>query len=343
MKIICDKNNLNEIVNTVQKAVSPKSTIPILECIKIDADANGTVTFMGNNSDICIVYNKQMNVSEGGSIALASKMFGEIVRKLPNSEVNITVNEENNVTKIKCSDSEFNIQGILAGEFPEPPNPEEKFSFYITHEKLKNIIKKIISFVSVSEGKRPVLTGALFDIKNDRLTVAASDGHRLAIVRNELNQNIEDNKLIVPGASLRELFKLLKDDESQIKVVVSDRYAMFEFGEFKFYSRLLDGDFIKYEAFISVVNNIKVVIETSVLKESLERALLLINEDTGSVENKVPVKFNIGFDKIEISSMTGKGKVNDVINASIDGDNLIIGFNCRFILDALNACDEEKV
>lgn len=343
MKLTCLKSELVEIVNTVQKSISPKSTIPILECIKIDASANEGVVFTGNNMDICIEYRKNINVSEGGTIALASKMFGEIIRKLPEGSVDINVNEENEITKIKCGISEFNIQGLRAGEYPSPPEINELYSFFISQRELRDYIKKTISFVAVTEGKRPALTGALFEIKDDSLNVVASDGHRLAFVKKVLNQNLQDSKFIVPGSTLRELFKILKDDDEQIKVIVSDRYALFEFSEFKFFTRLLDGDFLKYEAIINASNTIKIEIETNTLKDSLERALLLINEDNAVMNNRVPVKFNIGFDKIEVSSMTGKGKVNDIINVKLEGDNLIIGFNCRFLLDALNACEEEKV
>lgn len=343
MKLYCEKSELVEVVNTVSKAVSPKSTIPLLECMKIDATANGGVVFTGNNMDICIEYRKGFRVVEGGTIALASKMFGEIVRKLPDGEVLINVDEENNVTKIKCGVSEFNIQGFVAGEYPNPPAIDEKFNFFLTQKDIKDLVKKTISFISQNEGKRPALTGALFEIKADKLHVVTSDGHRLAVVNKVLNQNLPDAKFIIPGISLRELLKIVKDDDENIKIIVADRYAMFEFGEFKFFTRLLDGDFLKYEAIINATNTIKVNVKTSVLKESLERSLLLINEDAAIMNSRVPVKFNIGFDKIEISSMTGKGKVNDVISANIDGDNLMIGFNCRFLLDALAACEEEDI
>lgn len=343
MKFTCSKSDLVEVTSTVQKSISPKSTMPILECIKIDATAGKGVLFTGNNLDICIEYRKSFNVEEGGSIALASKIFGEIVRKLPDGEVLITVDEESDITKIKCGISEFNIQGFRAGEYPNPPEIEEKYNFFLTQTELKNLIKKTISFVALTEGKRPVLTGALFDIKEDKLHVVTSDGHRLAAVTQTLNQNIPDFKFIVPSSALREMLKILKDSDEQIKIKIADKYALFEFGEFNFFTRLLDGEFLKYEAIINASNTIKIQIDTSVLKESLERAMLLINEDTGVMNNRVPVKFNIAFDKIEVSSMTGKGKVNDIISAKIDGDDLIIGFNCRFLLDALSACEEDEI
>ena len=188
------------------------------------------------------------------------------------------------------------------------------------------------------------MTGALFEIKNNYLNVVASDGHRLAVVKEEINDNVENNKLVVPGMTLRELLKILKDDEENVDIIVSDRTVLFDFGYYQVYSRLLDGEFLKYDAIISVVNTLNVVVEKSLITDSLERALLLINDDiSAKSENKVPVRFNIGYDKIDVSCITGKGQVNDTVPVELDGDNLLIVFNCRFLLDALSACDEEKV
>lgn len=344
MKIICNKIQLLDIVNTVQKAISPKSTMPILECIKIDASGNGDVVITGNNLDLCIEYNTVCNVPEGGTIALASKMFGEIIRRLPDGDVSINVNEENNVTKIKSGVSEFNIQGLSSSEYPDVPILDEKYRFTLTQNILKKLIRKTISFVSLNEGKKPVLTGALFEIKNNYLNVVASDGHRLAVVKEELKENIDDNKFVIPGSTLRELLKILKDEDEKVDIIVSDRNVLFDFGYFQVYTRLLEGDFLKYEAIISAVNTINVKVEKRYIMDSLERALLLINDDISSKsENKVPVRFNIAYDKIDVSCITGKGQVNDTVNVELEGGELLIGFNCRFLLDALSACDEEKI
>ena len=344
MKLVCSKIQLFEIINTVQKAISSKSSMPILECIKIDASGDGNVVITGNNIDLCIEYNSVFNVAEGGSIALASKMFGEIVRRLPDGDVTITVNEDNNVTKIKSGVSEFNIQGLSAAEYPSAPILDEIFRFTITQNMLKKLIRKTISFVAVNEGKKPVLTGALFEIKNNYLNVVASDGHRLAVVKEELKENVNDAKFVIPGATLRELLKILKDTDENISVIVSNRHILFDFGSFQVYTRLLDGDFLKYEAIISAVNTINVIADKRSIMESLERAMLLINDDISArTENKVPVRFNIAYDKIEVSCITGRGQVNDTVGVQLDGGELIIGFNCSFLLDALNACDEEKI
>ena len=344
MKLTCNKEQLIDIINTVQKAVAAKAVMPILECIKIDSSGDGNVTVTANNLDLCIEYNTKCNVSEGGSIALTSKMFGEIVRSMPDGDVTVSVNETNNVTKIKSGVSEFNIQGLSSDEYPAAPILDEKFRFTLTQNILKKLIRKTISFVSLNEGKEPVLTGALFEIKNGYLNVAASDGHRLAVVKEELTENVENAKFVVPRTTLNELSKILKDEDDKVEIIVSDRHVLFDFGYFQVYTRLLDGDFLNYEAIISVVNTISVVVDKRIITDSLERALLLINDDiSAKSDNKVPVRFNIAYNKIDVSCITGKGQVNDTVNVELEGGDLIIGFNCRFLLDALNGCDDEKV
>ena len=344
MKLVCSKPQLIDVINTVQRAIAPKTALPILECIKIDANGDGNVVFTGNNIDICIEYNTKCTVTEGGTIAIASKMFGEIVRRLPEGDVTISVNPSNFITKIKSGSSEFNIQGIAPDEFPDAPILDEKFRFTLNEGSLKKLIRKTISFVAQNEGKKPVLTGALFEIKDNSLNVVASDGHRLAVVKEEIKETVNNYKFVVPGMTLRELIKILKDEEDSVNIIVSDRTVLFDFGYYQVYSRLLDGEFLKYDAIISAVNTINVVAEKRYIMDSLERAQLLINDDiSAKSENKVPVRFNIAYDKIDVSCITGKGQVNDTVPVELDGGELIIGFNCSFLLDALSACDEEQV
>ena len=221
---------------------------------------------------------------------------------------------------------------------------DENFRFSLSQKNLKNLIRKTISFVAQNEGKKPVLTGALFEIKNNYLNVVASDGHRLAVVKEEIKESVENNKFVVPGMTLRELLKVLKDEDDNVDIIVSDRTVLMDFGHYQVYSRLLDGEFLRYEAIISAVNSLNVVAEKRYIVDSLERALLLINDDiSAKSENKIPVRFNIAYNKIDVSCITNKGQVNDTVPVELEGGELLIGFNCRFLLDALSACDEDKV
>lgn len=344
MKLTISKQQLLKVINTVQKAVSSKTIMPILECIKIDAEANGTLTVTGNNLDLCIEYIDECNIQEGGSISISSKIFGEIVRRLPDSDILITVNEENNVMTIKCGKSEFNIQGLSSYEYPAVPDITETYRFTIKQTVLKKMIRKTIFAVSQNEARKPILTGSLFEIETGVLSIVSTDGYRLAMCKEIVDSSLESKKFVLPGLTLREIFKVLEDDEEKtVSVIVSDRHAMFEFDRYRVITRLLEGEYINYKPVLTTPNSIVVVANTAELSESLERASLLINDDISAKAEKVPVRLNIVMDKIEITCMTGKGKVHDVVDVSVSGDDIEIGFNHKYLLEALRACEEEEV
>ena len=343
MKLSCQKSQLLEIINTVQKAVSSKSIMPILECIKIEASPDGTVTVTGNNLDICIEYKSSFNVIEGGSIALSSRMFGEIIRKLPDDEINININDENNIATITCHKSEFNIQGLSAIEYPAVPEVNETYKFSIGQALLKKMIRKSIFAAAVNDLKRPIITGVLFEINTGVLSMVATDGHRLALVKEIVDSNLENKKFVVPGLTLRELSKVLKDSDEKVDIIISQRYAMFDFENYKVITRLLEGEFINYAPILSTPNSIFVTADTKSLCDSLERASLLINDDISTKVEKIPVRLNIAYDKIEITCITSKGKVHDIVDVDIKGDDIEIGFNHKYLLEALRACEEEQI
>ncbi len=343
MKLSCPKLQLLEIINTVQKAVSTKSVMPILECIKIEANTDGSVLITGNNIDMCIEYKTEFNVLEGGSVALSSRIFGEIIRRLPDYEVHINVNEENNIATITCHKSEFNIQGLSAAEYPAVPVVNETYKFSIEQSKIKKMIRKTIFSAAINDVKRPIITGVCFDIDTGVLTLAATDGHRLALVKEIVNAELENKKFIVPGQTLRELSKVLKDSDDEINILVSSRHALFDFGDYKVTTGLLDGEFINYAPILNTPNSIFVTADTKSLCDSLERASLLINDDISTKVEKIPVRLNIGYDKIEITCITGRGKVHDIVDVDIKGENIEIGFNHRYLLEALRVCEEDQI
>lgn len=343
MRIICNKPELMEIINTVQKAVSAKAVMPILECIKLDAYADGRLIVTANNLDICIEFTSQCEIPEGGSIALSSRMFGDIIRRLPDEEVDIHVNENNNVTTIKCGKSEFNIQGLNALEYPAVPEVPETYRLSMKQGVLKKMIRKTIFAVSQNESRKPILTGSLFEVDTGVLSVVSTDGYRLAIIKEVVDSSLEPKSFVIPGFTLREVLKILKDGDENVDMIVSDRHVLFDFGEYKVVTRLLEGKYINYRPVLSTPNSIFVKANARDLSDSLERAALIINDDMSAKAEKLPVILNITTDKIEITCMTSRGKVYDAVEVNASGDDLEIGFNHKLLLDALRACEDDDI
>ncbi len=343
MKIIFKKSVISEMINTVQKAVASKSVMPILECVKIEAYLDGSVIMTANNLDISVEYKSEGNVMEPGTIAISSKMLGEIIRRFPDDDVLMSVNEENNVMLLRCGKSEFNIQGLNSKDYPQVPEVEEIYNFKISQENLKRMIRKTIFATSANEAKRPILTGSLFEINTGVLTVASSDGYRIAKIESVVDSSLADIKFVIPGLTLKELLKVLDDSEEKINIVIAKRYVKFCFENFTLFSRLLEGEYINYKPIFNTPNAIVVNANTKDLTDSIERTALIINDDIMAKNEKVPVRLIISNDKIEMTCSTGKGKTSDMVEASKIGDDIEIGFNHRYLLEALRCCEDEEI
>ena len=345
MKFVCSKSVLLQILNVVQKAVTTKSAMPILDCIKIEASSDGTAIFTTNSTEFCIEYKSNITVNESGSIALPSKIFGEIIRRLPEGEVEVSVKPDNYHTTIKCGSSEFSIQGMSAEKFVATPVVNEQYRLKVHQHELKKMIKKALPFISQIETRKPVFTGALFDVMNRELRVVATDSHRLAVIRSTVESSDASHRFVIPGNNLSKISQILSDDEdAEVNLIMSENYVMFDFANYQLYSRLLEGEFLKYEALLATSNSIKIRVDKQSIIDSLERANLIINDDMiGKTDNKMPAKLNITGSKVEISCQTSRGYVNDTVIVEHEGGDIVIGFNCRFMIDALNACEDENV
>lgn len=336
MKFICDKTNLLEAITTVQKAVSQKSTLPILEGILVEC-TDRKLILTGNDLELGIRYEVEANVSEPGSIVLNSRMLGDIVRKLPDAPVFIE-SDENNITTIKCVNVDFHISGLLASEFPKITEVEKDNFIKIETNKLKKMIKQTIFAVSIRENK-PVLTGAFFEIENGQFTMVASDGYRLAIRKEQIEEEDKTIQAIVPGKTLNELLKIMKDDDNSIQIYFTDKHVLFEFENFTVTSRLRDGEYIKYKSAIPSEYNIEIKADVAAFCDSIDRASLIINTESA----KSPLKLDINGDTITISCSSHMGKVSDIVNVDSSGGELLIGFNHKYLWDALKNCECEEV
>ena len=335
MKINCNKNILIEAVSAVQKAVPIKSPHSILEGILLEAEEKLTLT--GNNMELGIEKKVDCDIIEKGEVVLDSRVFGDIVRKLPEGTVYIEVNENN--AYIKCEDAEFNISAYSGEEYPKLPETEKNEKpIILEKEKLRNLIKQTVFAVSLDESK-PTFTGSLMEVEDKEIKMVSVDGYRLAIRKEIIDNNIEDFSIIIPGKTLNELSKIIGGGNGEVIIYNTEKQIVFEFDDCRVLSRLIEGEFFDYKNIIPKEYSLRVKVSVKKMIESVERASLLnISEN-----KKYPVKFKIEMDKIFLSCISDIGKVQDVIPVETQGEDIEIGFNHRYLLDALKACEKDYV
>ncbi|WHH57247.1 DNA polymerase III subunit beta [Petroclostridium sp. X23] len=336
MKLSCQKNTLLDAISVAQKAVSTKSTLQILEGILLEASDN-ILKLTGNDLELGIECSIQADIQQTGAIVLNSRIFGDIVRKLPNDTVFLEVQDNNNVY-IKCGNSEFNIMGISSVEFPELPSVQKENPFTISQEKLRSMIKQTIFAVGTNENKI-ILTGSCLEVDEGYLNMVSVDGYRLAMRKEPIHSLENKLSFVIPGKTLNELSKIIKEEEQDINIYITAKHVLFEFDNCRMVSRLLEGEFLNYKQIIPKENHLRLKTSVKPLIESIERAALLIVSDN----QKYPVRLNIKTDKIIISCMTQTGKVQDSVKVETEGNDLEIGFNHKYLLDALKACECDEV
>lgn len=334
MKVICSKENLIEGINIVQKAVSSKTTLQILEGILVEAGSEFKLT--GNDLEIGIECFVEADIQNEGSIVINSKMFGDIVRRLPDSEVLIEV-KENNLVIIECENSHFELKGIPATGFPALPTIKKENAFIIKQGLIRDMIKQTIFAISVDEN-RPILTGSLIECKNNELTFVSIDGFRLALRKINIDNDIANFSVVIPGKTLNEIVKILQSGDENITIYSSSNQVLFDLGQCKVVSRLLEGEYLNYKGIIPQDYETKLRVKTKELMSSIERASLISMD-----EKKYPVKFTLDNDKIIISSNTELGAVREEIRVDIEGKNIEIGFNPKYFIDALKVIEVEEI
>ena len=337
MKITCNKLLLIEAVSHAAKAVSQKSSIPALEGVLLTAEDN-VLSITGYDLEMGVEAKIEADVAESGKIVLAARMFLEIVRKLPEEVVSITVDSKQNVT-VKSGRFEMAIMGIDSSEFPVIPSVTSEKKLVLKQSILKDMIRQTSYAVSQVE-TRPVLTGALFDVKDNLLKLVAVDGYRLSMRNEEIENNCEQKEFsfVVPGKTLNEMNKILREDDSEIIMYVSEKHVMFEFDNIMMISRLKEGEFIDYNKSLVTESKIFVTINRMKFIDSVERASLLISEKI-----KTPIKFKFAFDTLKVHSESTLGNISDEIACTLSGDAIEIGFNGKYICEALKNCDEEEI
>jgi DNA polymerase III subunit beta len=335
MKFTCGKKAFSDAVSVIGRAVSTKSTLPALEGILIKA-ANDTLILTSNDLEIGMTTTIPANVSEPGDIVLNAKLFSEIIRKLPADRVDLFADEKL-LTTVSSGASEFTILGIPASEFPETPALSDCVNFSIAQNLLASMIRQTLFCIS-SDDSKPVHTGSLFELSDSEIRIVSVDGFRLAI-RTEKIQNTLDHKFVVPGKTLGEILKMLSPEiDDPIHMSIGKRHILFEINGYTLISRLLEGDFLDYRGVLVDTSSSEIKIKVRGFTDSIDRASLLISDRL-----KSPVRCVFENDVVRVTCSTASGKIYDEIPAALSGDSVEMGFNNRYLLDALRACECDEV
>ena len=336
MKIICSKNDLSKGVNIALKAVPSKTTMPILECILIDASSN-QIKFVTNDMELGIETIVEGTIAEKGVIALDAKIFSEIIRKLPDNEVTIQTDERLN-TLITCEKAKFNIPGKPGEDFVYLPLIERDECITISQFTLKEMIRQTIFSIAVNENNK-LMTGELFEIKDNCLKIVSLDGHRIAIRKMELAREYNDKKLIVPGKTLNEVSKILSGEvDDQVTIYFTKNHILFEFDQTLVLSRLIEGEYFRIDQMLSSDYETKLKINKKEFLNCIDRATLLVREG-----DKKPIIINITDSSMVLSIDSSMGSMDEEIDIVKEGKDILIGFNPKFLIDALRVIDDEEI
>ncbi|MCF2643365.1 MAG: DNA polymerase III subunit beta [Lachnospiraceae bacterium] len=336
MKLICSKQNLLYGVNIVSKAVPTRTTMAILECILIDASSN-EIKLTANDMELGIETRIEGQIEERGIIALDAKLFSEIVRKLPDSDV-IIETDASFKTTITCETAKFNIIGKPGDDFSYIPLIERNEAIQISQFTLKEVIKQTIFSIADNDNNK-LMTGELFEINENQLKVVSLDGHRISIRKIQLKENYADRKVVVPGKTLQEISKILPGSaEEDVNIFITDNHIVFEFENTTVVSRLIEGEYFRIDQMLSSDYETKVKINKRKLLDCIDRATLLVREG-----DKKPIIMNIEGESMELKINSFNGSMNEKIDIKKDGKDILIGFNPKFFIDALRVIDEEEV
>ena len=334
MIFICEKQKILEGISIVQKAITGKSTMPILEGIYIKTNKS-TLTLIGSDLDVSIQTHVDATIIEEGSIVIDAKIFGEIIRKLPNSTIKIET-MENQLIKITCEKSVFDVVYMNTNEFPELPEINENLTISVNQNILKNMIKGT-SFAIAQDETRPILQGILFEVKNKNLNLVALDGYRLAI-RNEFLDTDINMEVVIPGKTLNEVSKILEDVDDIVDITFTNNHILFNLEKTKIISRLLEGKFINYNSLLPQEHKLLVNINRQELQNAIERASLMAKDGNTNL-----IKLDLQQDNLIITSNSQLGKVREEISIKLQGEDIQIAFNSKYLLDVLKNIEADEV
>ncbi len=336
MKLVCSKSNLLNGLQIVSKAVPSKTTMSILECILIDA-AKGVIKLTANDMELGIETTIDGEIIDKGIIALDAKIFLDIVRKLPDNDITIETDAAYKIT-ITCEKAKFNIIGKSGEDFSYLPLIEREESVVISQFTLKEVVRQTIFSISDNDNNK-LMTGELFEINGNELKVVSLDGHRISIRKIELKNEYTGKKVVVPGKTLNEISKILSGDtDRDVNLYFTDKHVLFEFDQTIVVSRLIEGEYFKIDQMLSSDYETKVKINKKEFLNCIDRATLLVKEG-----DKKPIIINIIDDTMELKINSTVGSMNEEIDITKQGKDLMIGFNPKFLIDALKVIDDEEI
>ena len=338
MKLTFKKENLMNGINIVLKAVSSKTTMPILECILLDASAD-TIKLTANDMELGIETTVEGEIMERGKVALEAKLFSEFIRKLSGGDSPVTIESDDKFkTTIRWGTSVFHIQGKDGEEFPYLPYIEKDHHISLSQFTLKEVIRQTLFSISVNDSNK-MMTGELFQVDGYTLKVVSLDGHRMSIRKITLKDRYDDIKVIVPGKTLSEISKILGgDNESEMLIYFSKNHILFEFDDTVVISRLIEGEYFRIEQMLSSDYETKVSVNKREFLDNIDRASILIREN-----DKKPIILNITDDLMQMKMNSSFGSMNSDVTIHKTGKDIMIGFNPKFLMDALRIIDEEEV
>ena len=336
MKLVCSKSNLLNGVQIVSKAVPNKTTMSILECILIDATGRD-IKLIANDMELGIETIIEGDIAEKGQIALDAKILLDIVRKLPDSEVTIET-DKSFKTNIICEKAKFTIIGKSGEDFSYLPSIERIDSIIISQFTLKEVVRQTIFSIADNDNNK-LMTGELFEINGNELKVVSLDGHRISIRKIELKDSYPSRKVVVPGKTLNEVSKIVSGDtDKDVSIFFTGKHIVFEFDKTTVVSRLIEGEYFKIDQMLSSDYETKVTINKKELLECIDRATLLVKEG-----DKKPIIINITDGMMELKINSTVGSMNEEIDIVKQGKDLMIGFNPKFMIDALKVIDDEEI
>lgn len=336
MKLICSKSNLLKGVNIVSKAVPTRTTMAILECILIDASTN-EIKLMANDMELGIETRIEGEIAERGIVALDAKIFSEIVRKLPDSDVTIET-DSSFKTVITCEKAKFNIIGKSGEDFSYIPYIEKNESIILSQFTLKELVRQTIFSIADNDNNK-LMTGELFEINDNELKVVSLDGHRISIRNIEMKNHYENKKVVVPGKTLQEISKIIPGNaDEDVLIYFTDNHVVFDFDTTTVVSRLIEGEYFKIDQMLSSDYETKVKINKKELLECIDRSTLLVKEG-----DKKPIIMTITDGNMELKINSFIGSMNEDIDIEKEGKDIMIGFNPKFFIDALRVIDEETI